>query len=117
MGMFDYLICKYPLPLPEMQLCEFQTKSFGCALDLYEITVDGHLVRHEWGREGGPDASERLGNWMEDKEIIHPATPVNYTGEVRFCDFWPPRQIDPNSRLVDFVASLDHGRVLRIESV
>ena len=117
MGMFDYLICKYPLPRPEMQLCEFQTKSFESALDLYEITADGRLVRYEWEGDGGPDASGRLGNWTEGKRMIHPPTFVDYTGEVRFYDFWPPRAIDPKSQLVDFAAYLDHGRVLRIESV
>jgi hypothetical protein len=115
MGMFDYLICKYPLPRPEMQLCEFQTKSFENALELYEITVDGRLVRHEWER--GPDASERLADRMNAKETARPSIPIDYTGEVRFYDFWPPREIDPKSQLVDFVASFDRGRVVRIEWV
>lgn len=45
MGMFDYLKCKYPLPLPTAQNLSFQTKSLDCELGLYEIRPDGTLWR------------------------------------------------------------------------
>jgi hypothetical protein len=97
MGMFDHLICRYPLPRPEMQLCEFQTKSFECVLESYEITDRGQLVL----RDG------------ETQEAV----PVAHTGEVLFYDFWPPREIDPNSPLVNFIASIKEGRVEFIREV
>lgn len=44
MGMFDYLQCEWPLPLPEFQDRMFQTKDLGCNLDLYTIRSNGQLV-------------------------------------------------------------------------
>ncbi len=47
MGMFDDIVCKYPLPLPEDSKGytnnRYQTKDFDNALDLYEIREDGTL--------------------------------------------------------------------------
>ena len=56
MGMFDYVVCDYKLPLTDSQLSqledkvdwenmEWQTKSFDCALDHYSIEDDGQLYR------------------------------------------------------------------------
>ena len=44
MGLFDHLICKYPLPDKEIQHEEFQTKDFECCLDTYIINKDGTLM-------------------------------------------------------------------------
>lgn len=50
MGMFDSLICEYPLPgMPPSFIKpghEFQTKSLDCRLDCYTITADGRMVDH-----------------------------------------------------------------------
>jgi hypothetical protein len=47
MGMFDDIVCKYQLPLPEdpKGYCnnKYQTKDFDNAMDLYEIREDGTL--------------------------------------------------------------------------
>jgi len=46
MGMFDTIICKYPLPGTQPELIkDFQTKSLDCTLDYYQITEDGNLIR------------------------------------------------------------------------
>ena len=76
MGMFDDIVCKYPLPLPEdtkgFQPRGFQTKDLENALDLYEIREDGTLWLYECDREytgGDPNGvtfSEKFG---EVKEI------------------------------------------------
>lgn len=49
MGMFDTVKCRYPLPLPEYQEREFQTKDTPCQLYEYEIAANGHLFRKEDG--------------------------------------------------------------------
>ena len=47
MGLFDHVRCRYPLPDPEGQELDFQTKSFAeQRLDDYELTRDG-LLMHE----------------------------------------------------------------------
>ena len=55
MGMFDTVICKYPLPMPSDPKGysgseDFQTKHLDCGLDTYEIAANGQLSVHK--REG-----------------------------------------------------------------
>jgi hypothetical protein len=48
MGMFDYVICKYPLPNKEVQEIDFQTKSFPEPyMDIYIIDEAGYLIKEE----------------------------------------------------------------------
>ena len=104
MGMFDDIVCKYPLPLPEdnkgFKSVGFQTKDLDNALDLYEIREDGTLWLFECEREyigGDPNGvtfSERFG---EVKQINKRWTHVKLTktinmytyqhGEVDY-DYW-----------------------------
>ena len=50
MGMFDYIKCEYPLPGASDELQDvlqsemFQTKSFDCLMDVYNITKEGLLT-------------------------------------------------------------------------
>lgn len=48
MGMYDSIICKYPLPMPEdpkgyTGSREFQSKDLDCTLSFYEIREDGSI--------------------------------------------------------------------------
>jgi len=54
MGLFDTVRCEYPLPEPAHQDLEYQTNDLESLLELYTITREGRLIRHErpWG--GGP---------------------------------------------------------------
>lgn len=45
MGLYDAIRCDYPLPDPELQDAEFQTKDLGQTLGRYRITADGRLCR------------------------------------------------------------------------
>lgn len=45
MSVFDTLHCDYPLPDPEFQSEEFQTKDLDRTLDRYRISADGRLWR------------------------------------------------------------------------
>jgi hypothetical protein len=79
MGVFDRVRCQYPLPDPEAQDLEYQTKStFAPYLHDYIITPDGRLLRDE------PD-------WRDDQESDSPAglgrenrrwVPVDFRGEL-----------------------------------
>ncbi len=77
MGMYDDIICKYPLPLPQdtkgFEPRGFQTKDLDNALDCYEIREDGTLWLRECEREyteGNPNGktwSEKFGIVKETK--------------------------------------------------
>jgi hypothetical protein len=77
MGMYDDIVCKYHLPLPEdtkgFHPCGFQTKDLDNALDCYEIREDGTLWLRECEREyteGNPNGktfSEKYGIVKETK--------------------------------------------------
>jgi len=77
MGMFDNIVCKYPLPLPEdikgFHPCEFQTKDLDNDLDCYEIREDGTIWLRECEREytdGNPNGKtflEKFGIVKETK--------------------------------------------------
>ena len=77
MGMFDDIVCKYPLPLPEdtkgFHPCGFQTKDLDNALDCYEIREDGTIWLRECEREytdGDPNGKtflEKFGIVKETK--------------------------------------------------
>ena len=45
MSLFDTIHCDYPLPDPEFQHEEFQTKDLERTLDRYRITADGRLLQ------------------------------------------------------------------------
>ena len=76
MGMFDDIVCKYPLPLPEdpKGYCnnKYQTKDFDNAMDLYEIREDGTLwlrcAEYEY-IDGDPNAKSLIGKLSICKEI------------------------------------------------
>jgi len=77
MGMYDDIVCKYPLPLPEdtkgFHPCGFQTKDLENALDRYEIREDGTIWLRECEREytdGDPNGKtfiEKVGLVKETK--------------------------------------------------
>ncbi len=120
MGMYDDIVCKYPLPLPEDTKGyipnRFQTKDLDNALDHYEIREDGTLWLRECEREyidGDPKGktwSEKIGIVKETKVWW---TPVKLTktinmytyqhGEGQY-DYW-----------IDFVIVFIDGVLQKIE--
>lgn len=93
MGMFDTLYCRHPLPNPQHQNLEFQTKDLECLLETYTITEEGWLVQHAqrgWG-------AERL---IRDVEW-----PLH--GDLRF--YTSVKEEEPS--WIEYVARFTHGRV------
>lgn len=69
MGMFDYLLCKYPLPVPGANALRFQTKDTPKQfLDLYEIREDGSL----WYEDYDVEDRSKVGIWERE----HPGEPI-----------------------------------------
>ena len=68
--MFDTVICKYPLPMPDDPKGyagseDFQTKHLDCGLDTYEIAVNGQLSVHK--REGNYIEGDKEAKGLFDK--------------------------------------------------
>lgn len=77
MGLYDTLTCDYPLPDPELQQEEFQTKDLECALDRYRISTEGRLLR----------LSRKVDLFVKDRHppsAAEPAEDMNYRGDLSF---------------------------------
>lgn len=59
MGMFDSLYCKYPLPIPEVQEMQFQTKDLDNFLNNYLIDENGVLWREDYDTEDRSDPNAK----------------------------------------------------------
>ncbi len=103
MGMFDYIVCKYPLPRPNevMELkdfdfnsdqLDFKTKSLESALLHYEIRADGTI----WVRQ------DKLEYVKGDSDIAGYINVINsewiflkdFTGSINFYDYLINNQFD-----------------------
>lgn len=111
MGMFDEIICEYPLPRPEMQHTVFQTKDFDCTLARNTITKDGRLRLERWEYISRDDPTAFFGfvlervNWQEYYAD-------DYHGDLEFYD-WD----DTARTLIVFRARFTDGRLVRIVEV
>jgi len=94
MGMYDDIVCKYPLPLPEdtkgFHPCGFQTKDLENALDCYEIREDGTLWLRECEREY-TDGDPKGKTWAEKIGIVKETkvwwTPVKLTKTINMYTY------------------------------
>lgn len=105
MGMFDDLICTYPLPLEGANGLAYQTKDTDAQfLDRYEIREDGTLWHEEydhedhsdaarWERENpGKTAPEGLDRFAGCLARVNKRwAQVNITGEISFCAMYGSR--------------------------
>jgi hypothetical protein len=94
MGMYDDIVCKYPLPLPEDTKGYipngFQTKDLDNALDCYEIRKDGTLWLRECEREyteGDPNGKTFFEKFGMVKETKVWWTHVKTTSTIRMYDY------------------------------
>lgn len=129
MGMFDNIICSYPLPLTDelkalniaWEEQDFQTKCLDCSMAVYKITVDGSLLEEVVEREYVLYTEEErktasVKSWNMYKEVIEKNRyhkPIAHHGTVTFYtsvayteeqDFW-----------VEFVAYFVYGKLDKIE--
>jgi hypothetical protein len=81
MGMFDHVRCRYPLPDPEAQELEYQSKSTPAqALDNYVITPDGNLLHEEYDTRMEESAEAPFGFYPHRDNCRWVA--VDYRGEL-----------------------------------
>lgn len=101
MGMFDYLKCKYPLPVAGCVDKEFQTKDTPSQyMDLYMIREDGTLWQNT-----------KYGNVAAHPEDEHPDPVTDFTGEVRFYSSWEPRRDGKGGGWIEFSAYFTNGKL------
>jgi len=102
MGMYDTIVCKYPIPLPTDPMGyvnseSFQTKDLENSLSHYEIREDGTLweQKHEtkW-IDGDPNSknwldrlgrSESIGSWWDQ---------LSFTNTIRLFDYQHHDDVD-----------------------
>ena len=120
MGMFDEIVCKYHLPLPEdtkgFHPYGFQTKDLDNALDCYEIREDGTLWLRECERDytdGNPNGktwSEKIGSvketkvWWTHVKLTKKINMYTYHQGENEYDYW-----------VEFVVEFVDGIINKIE--
>jgi len=94
MGMFDTVLCEYPLPDARHQDLDFQTKDLECLLDTYIITREGRLVQQATNRGWGADL---------DHDVEWPLH-----GDIRI--YTSVKEEDTTS-WIEYVVRFTHGRV------
>jgi hypothetical protein len=109
MGMFDEVVCNYPLPRPSMQGHVFQTKSLDCILARHEITADGRLLVQTFEYELHMDDSAPFGFYLERRNEQRSDT--SYHGDLYFYDFDGPKD---SGALITFRARFTDGQLVSI---
>lgn len=100
MGMYDVIRCDYPLPNPELQDAEFQTKDLGQTLSRYRITTAGRLCRSRevvdiFDESDHPPRRPEEPGSMEDTQFHGDISFYAYVGEER----------------VEYLARFTHGTI------
>jgi len=110
MGMFDYVICEYEIPLPKdcKELSNvkwneytFQSKDMNCLMDDYRITKTGKLLV----RESRPD-------FYSEPSSDLPEVESSYHGELNFYAYEQRNKYDYS---VSFNAKFSYGKLDAIE--
>ena len=82
MGMYDEVICHYPLPWPEVQNQIWQSKNTPAQyLERYEIRADGTLWHEAYIKRFKKDASSPLGFRLY-RDDVHWAQVSDFCGEL-----------------------------------
>ena len=129
MGMFDTVLCKYPLPLSDLlkglqvnwKDVGFQTKDLDCSMALYEITEEGLLNEEVLEREYIYYTDEELQAmtpkpWNPYKEVViknKHMKPVNHHGIINFYEVI--KYTATQDIWVEFNAYLIYGKLDKIE--
>ena len=107
MGMYDEIICKYPLPDPQCQYHVFQTKDLEQNMYRYSITSEGRLVLFPMMVD---DHSLQYIHNMEDPQVI------DLDGKILFYTLIYCRETNEHE-FYEYVAHFDKGRLMCIERI
>ena len=124
MGMFDTMICKYPLPMPDdlkgyIGSDNFQTKDLDLALSLYTIDENGQLFieRHEgeWieGNKDSKSIFEKMGHFKTTKRWLEQ---LNITTTVAFYDYQQSDNTDYDY-MIEYEAVFIGGKISSVKLI
>ena len=106
MGMFDTVVCHYPLPDTDLQGHSFQTKSLDSMLEHYTITPAGRLIYHAEVREPQKDETAPLGFYLQVVDFWDEDT--EFHGELEVYD-------RIGGEWYEYVAHFTYGQLDKIE--
>lgn len=121
MGMFDTIICKYPLPLPDNPKgytgsAQFQTKDLDQALWVYEIREDGTfwIEKSEYNYlDGDPKAKSFIDRLPKRETIKTWHEQIKYDGDIVFYDY---KQTDGDyDYSIDYKATFKKGKLKKVK--
>ena len=124
MGMFDTMICKYSLPMPDdlkgyIGSDNFQTKDLDLALSLYIIDENGQLFveRHEgeWieGNKDSKSIFEKMGHFKTTKRWLEQ---LNITTTVAFYDYQQSDDTDYDY-MIEYEAVFIGGKISSVKLI
>lgn len=128
MGMFDTLLVKYPLPDPEVQDNEFQTKDLESFMEEYVITQDGRLKHQKYeyrAKERTPTGSwiDKL-PWMERIDESLEEIDLNFHGMLNFyTSVEVGREKNENGldnvkyKYYDYIGKFTDGKLVSVERI
>lgn len=119
MGMFDYLLCDYPLPArEEAKGLTYQTKDFDRQMDTIHIREDGSVWGEEYDYEDRSDPNaEGLAALagMLTRVNVCPRHLVDFSGTVDFYSSYGPSDSEGRKEgWLEFRAVIHEGQVLDI---
>ena len=131
MGMYDNLICEYPLPLPlnlmeakdvDFNKLTYQTKNLDNALESYTIRKDGTLWVKRYEREyseGDPIAKSIMDKIGKCKILKEWNERIYYTGTIQFYQGLQYDNINAdnwnNDYWIDYQTTFVEGKINKIE--
>lgn len=88
MGMFDEIVCNYPIPGEKLGAV-YQTKDLVCAMEEYEITAEGRLIHRQCGWEAIPENERDEEQWAVFRKVPGSLRLIdqNYHGYIEMGDF------------------------------
>ena len=113
MGMFDTIKIEKVIPgFTSVPDCEFQTKSFGNAMENYVITSNGELYREVWEYEWIDDDRHMLSGYSNKIEGSYRREYLtDYHGDVIF---YTSRPIKEYGIWRDYTARFTDGKLTRV---
>lgn len=131
MGMYDNLICEYPLPLPlnlmeakdvDFNKLTYQTKNLDNALESYTIRKDGTLWVKRYEKEyseGDPNAKSIMDKIGKCKILKEWDEQIYYTGTIQFYQGLQYDNINTdnwnNDYWIDYQTIFVEGKINKIE--
>jgi hypothetical protein len=124
MGMYDTIICEYPLPMPNdpkgySGSKDFQTKDLDSALDLYEIDKNGQLFLQrsegEWV-EGDKNATTFSGKMGYFKTTKRWKEELALTATINFYDYQHSQNTNYDY-FIEYKAVFIDGKISSVEII